>query len=176
MVIQVIKNFFLCSSVYSCYLFLISSAFVRPLPFLFCIHFIFPWNVPLISPIFLKRSPVFPILLSSSISLHCSFQKAFLPLLDVLWNFAFSWVYPSLSPLPFLLLPFAFAAICKPPYVQNWLQLELCLSHLCPHPMNLLHLPQCLKPKLEQCSSSWDPHYTVKTKQYALHSYLQRII
>ena len=35
-------------------------------------------NVPLVSPIFLKRSLVFPILLFSSISLHCSPKKPFL--------------------------------------------------------------------------------------------------
>ena len=39
---------------------------------------------------------VFPILLLSSISLHCSLKKAFLSLLAILWNSAFSWVYISL--------------------------------------------------------------------------------
>ena len=38
------------------------------------------------SPIFLKRSLLFPLLLFSSISLHCSFKKAFLSLLAILWN------------------------------------------------------------------------------------------
>ena len=38
---------------------------------------IFAWNSPLVSLIFLKRSLVFPILLFSSISLHCSLKKAF---------------------------------------------------------------------------------------------------
>ena len=38
---------------------------------------IFAWNVPLVSLIFLKRSLVFPILLSSSISLHWSLRKDF---------------------------------------------------------------------------------------------------
>ena len=51
-----------------------------------------------ISPVFLLRSLVFPILLFSSISLHCSLKKAFLSLLAILWNSAFSWVYHSLSP------------------------------------------------------------------------------
>ena len=51
----------LCSpSVYSCHLFLISSASVRSLPFLSFIEPIFACNVPLVSLIFLKRSPVFP--------------------------------------------------------------------------------------------------------------------
>ena len=55
----------------------------------------------LVSLIFLKRSLVLPILLFSSISLCCSLKKAFLSLLAVLWNSAFSWVYLFLSPLPF---------------------------------------------------------------------------
>ena len=42
------------------------------------------WNVPLVSLIFLKRYPVFPILLFSSISLHWSLRKAFLSLLAIL--------------------------------------------------------------------------------------------
>ena len=51
---------FLYSSVYSCYLYLISSASIRYLPFLSFIVPIFAWNVPLISLIFLKRSLDFP--------------------------------------------------------------------------------------------------------------------
>ena len=58
---------FLYSSVYSCHLFLISYASVRSIPLLSFIEHIFAWNVPLISPVFLKRSLVFPILLFSSI-------------------------------------------------------------------------------------------------------------
>ena len=92
---------FLYSSVYSCHLFLISSASVRSIPFLSFIEPIFAWNVPLVSPIFLKRSLVFPILLFSSISLHWSLRKAFLSLLAILCNSAFKLVYLSFSPLPF---------------------------------------------------------------------------
>ena len=88
---------FLYSSVYSCYLFLISSASVRSLPFLSFVEPIFAWNVPLVSLIFLKRSLVLPILLFPSISLHWSLREAFLPLLALLWNFAFKWVYLSFS-------------------------------------------------------------------------------
>ena len=65
------------SSVYSYHLFLVSSVSVRSIPFLSFIVSIFAWNIPLVSLIFLKRSPVFPILLFSSISLHWSFGKAF---------------------------------------------------------------------------------------------------
>ena len=66
----------------------------------------FPWYL-----IFLKRSLVFPILLSSSISLHWSLRKAFLSLLVILWNSPFKWVYLSFSPLPFASL--LFTARCK---------------------------------------------------------------
>ena len=92
---------FLYSSVYSYYLYLISSPSVKSLPFLSFIEPIFVWNVPLVSLIFLKRSLVFPILLFSSISLCWSLRKAFLSLLAILWNSAFKWVYRSFSPLLF---------------------------------------------------------------------------
>ena len=62
---------------------------------------IFWWNIPFIFLLFLKRSLVFPLLLLSYISLHCSLKKAFLPLLAILWNSVFSWVYLFLSPLLF---------------------------------------------------------------------------
>ena len=71
-----------------CHLFLISSASVRFIPFLFFIESIFAWNVPLVSPIFLKTSLVFPFLLFSSISLHWSLRKAFLSPLAILRNSA----------------------------------------------------------------------------------------
>ena len=47
---------FLYSSVYSCHLFLVSSASVRSIPFLSFIVPIFTLNVPLVPKIFLKRS------------------------------------------------------------------------------------------------------------------------
>ena len=73
--------------------------------------FLFAWNVPLVSLIFLKRSLVFPILLFSSISLHWSLRKAVLSLLASLWNSAFRCLYLSFSPLLFPSL--LFTAICK---------------------------------------------------------------
>ena len=57
-----------------------------------------PWNVPLVSLIFLKRSLIFRILLFPCISLHWSLRKAFLSLLAILWNSAFIW-----CSFPFLL-------------------------------------------------------------------------
>ena len=69
------------------------------------------WNLPLVSLAFLKRSLVFPILLFSSISFHCSPRKAFVSLLAILWNSSFRGVYLSFSPLPFT--AHLFSAICK---------------------------------------------------------------
>ena len=51
------RPFLHSSSVYSCHLFLISSASVRPVSLIVPI---LAWNVPLVSLIFLKRSLVFP--------------------------------------------------------------------------------------------------------------------
>ena len=97
---------FLYRSVYSCHLFLISSASVRSIQFLSFIMPIFQWNVPLVSLIFLRRSLVFPNLLFSSVSLHWSLRKAFLSLLAILWNSAFKWVYIYFFPMPFASLLF----------------------------------------------------------------------
>ena len=80
------------SFVYSCHFFLISSASVRSI--LSVLHHTHPWmKCSSKSPVFLKRSLVFPFMLFSSISLHCSLKKAFLSFLAILWNSAFSWVY-----------------------------------------------------------------------------------
>ena len=69
------EDLFLYSSVFSCHLFLRSSASFRSIPFLSFIVLIFAWNFPLVSLIFLRRSLVFPILLFSSISLHWSLME-----------------------------------------------------------------------------------------------------
>ena len=106
-----LRSFLYSSSVYSCHLFLISSASVRFMPFLSFIELIFAWNVPLVSLIFLKWSLVFPILLFSPMSLHWSLRKAFLSFLAILWNSALKWVYLPFSPLLFTSL--LFTAICK---------------------------------------------------------------
>ena len=118
MFIPVIRPFLYSSSAYSCYLFLISSVSLRSLLFLSL-----TWTIPFVSLIFLKRSLVFPILLFSSTSLHCSLKKAFLSLLVTLWNSAFRWVY-----LSFALLPFAFLLsqlFVKPPQTTT---LPFCIS------------------------------------------------
>ena len=88
------RTFLYSSSVYSCHLFLISSAYLKSIPFLSFIVSVFAWNIPLVSLIFLKRSLVFPILLFSSISLHWPLRKAFLA---ILWNSASdAYIFPFL--------------------------------------------------------------------------------
>ena len=99
-----LRSFLYSSSVYSCHLFLVSAVSVRCTLFLSFIVPILAWSVPLVYLIFFKRYLVFPILLFSSVSLHCSLRKAFLSLLAMLWNSAFKWVYLSFSPLPFTCL------------------------------------------------------------------------
>ena len=99
------RSFLYSSSVYSCHLFLISSASVKSISF---VSFIVPILVFLI---FWKRFLVFPVLFYSSISLHWSLRKAFFSLLAILWNSSFKWIYLSFSPLPFTSL--LFTAICK---------------------------------------------------------------
>ena len=160
MVIWVTVTVLYNSSVYFCCLFLISSASIRSLLFLSFIAPFLAWSVPLISPVLLK-SLVFPILLFSSTSLHCSFQ-AFLSLLAILWNSLFSWVYLSLSAF---LFAFLFSlAMCKA-YSDNhfallhlfffgdsfvtdsWIMLwnlsivlqALCFLNLIPEPTHHLH-------------------------------------
>ena len=92
------RSFWYSYSVYSCHLFLISSASVRSIPFLSFIEPIFAWNVSLVSLIFLRRSLVFPILLFSSISLHWLLRKAFL----LSWLF-FGTLHSNGNIFPFLL-------------------------------------------------------------------------
>ena len=105
---------------YSCHLFLITSFSVRSLPFLSFIMPILAWNVPLWSPIFLKRSLVspysFPLFLgivhrkrSSCLSLLFS---GTLHSLQYIFNFRFSSFLRYLLSLlrqPLCLLPFFFS-------------------------------------------------------------------
>ena len=113
-----LRPFLYSSSVYSCHLFLISSTSGGSLQFLSYIMSIFAWNVPLVSLIFLKRTLVFPILLFSSISLHCSFKKAFLSLLAFLWSLLLDgYIFPF---LPCLLLLFFSQLFVTPPQTTAW--------------------------------------------------------
>ena len=74
---------------------------------------ILAWNVPFISPIFLERFLVFPILLFSSISLHCSLTKPFLSLLAILWTLhSVGCIFPFLL---WFLIPFFSQLFVRPP-------------------------------------------------------------
>ena len=105
-----LRPFWHSSSVYSCHLFLISSTSVRSILFLSFIVLIFAWYIPLVSLIFLKRSLVFPVLLFSSIFLHCSLKKAFFNLSFLFFGTLHSDGYIFHFILCLLLL---FSAICK---------------------------------------------------------------
>ena len=104
------RAFVYSSSVYS-YHFLISSASIKSMPFLYFIVFIFAWNVPFVSLIFLKRSLVCPFYCFLLFIWIDCLMRAFLSLLAVLWNSTFRWEYLFLSPLP--LASLLFSAICK---------------------------------------------------------------
>ena len=95
------------------------SASVRLLQFLSFIMPILVWNVPLISPIFLKISLVFPSLWFSSISLHYSFKKAFY--LSLLFSGSLHSVWYVFSFLPCLLLLFFPQIFIKPPWTTTLL-------------------------------------------------------
>ena len=106
------RSFLYSCSVYSCHLFLISSASVRSIQFLSFIVSIFTWawNGPLVSLNFLEELSS----LSHSIDFFYFFalitEKGFLISPCILWNSAFRWVYLSFSPFPLCL----FSAIFKP--------------------------------------------------------------
>ena len=98
---------FLYSSLYSCHLFLISSASVRSLLFLSFIVLIFAWNVPLVSFIFLKRYLVFPILFFPLFLCLVHLRRlSYLSLLFFGTLCSVVYIFPSLVSLPF-------SAICK---------------------------------------------------------------
>ena len=132
---------FLYSSVYSCHLFLISSASDRSVPFLSFIVPTFAWYFPLVSLIFLKRSPIFPTVLFSSITLHWSLRKSFLSLLAILWNSEFKWVYFSFYLC--LLLLFFSQPFVRPPqtitlhfwisFSSGWSWSLYNVTNLCPY-------------------------------------------
>ena len=105
-----LRSFLFSSYVYSCHIFLISSASVRSIPFLSFIGPIFAWNVPLVSLIFLKRSQslpfyCFPLFLCIDHLGRLSYISLLLEL------FIQMDIYLSFSPLPFASL--LFTTICK---------------------------------------------------------------
>ena len=100
------RTFLYRSSVYSCHLFLISSASVKSIPFLSLIVTIFAWNIPLVSLIFLKRFLVFPTLMFSSINLYWSLGRLYyLSLLFLGTVHSYRHIFPFLHCLSLLFSP-----------------------------------------------------------------------
>ena len=145
------EDLFLYNSVYSCHLFLISSASVRSIPFLFFIEHIFARNVPLVSLIFLKTSLVF--LLFSSISLHWLLRRlSYLSLLffGTLLT-CFLLVRPKKFSLPFnhpISVPFSPSWQCF--CWGDWL--DLWVTHLIASPRGCLATVLVLPPEHPICT------------------------
>ena len=96
---------FLNSSVYSWHLFLASLLLLDAYFFFYCAN---PcMKCSLVSPIFLKRSVVFPILLSFSTSLHCSL-KTFSSLLFSETLHSVGYIFPFLPCLSLLFFAWLF--------------------------------------------------------------------
>ena len=103
MVVWVMKTFLDSSSVYSCHLFLISSASVRSIQFLsfICMKCSLGISNFLEEISSLSHSIVF-LYFFAPIT-----KEGFLSLPAILWNSAFKWVYLYFSPLPFTSLLFS---------------------------------------------------------------------
>ena len=91
----------------------------------------------LISPTFLKSFLVFPVILFSSVSLYYPFKKAFLSLLGVPGNSAFSWVY--LFPSPLLFTSFLSSAIPEPQSAPGLVFAD-CIVSSCLTAKNIINL------------------------------------
>ena len=106
MVIWSLRASFFCSSVYSCHLFLVSSASIRSIPFLF---FVVSFVVKCFLGISnfldenssLSHSIISLYFFDYSLKERFFYLFIFWSLLAILWNSAFKWVYLSFSPLLF---------------------------------------------------------------------------
>ena len=96
---------------YSCHLFLISSASVRSILLfvLYCAHLCMKCSFGISN--FLEELSSLSHSIVFLYFLYRLLRKAFLSLLAILWNSAFKWVYRSFSPLFFASL--LFSTICK---------------------------------------------------------------
>ena len=165
-----LRPFLYSPFVYSCHLFLISSASVRSLLIMSFIMPILAWNVPLISPVSVRLSLVFPILLFSSISLSRSFQKnsplilvSSLLLLKSVVNFLSlaspgSFGQPTIlsSEKPVLLpaprWPPSHSSASAPPTLFCW-----SLLTQVPHPQSLHCLCVCIPLMAASSNPRWSP-------------------
>ena len=108
MVIQLLRPLLYSYSVYSCYLFLISSASVKAIQFLSFIVPIFAWNDPLVPLTYLKRSLIFHIpLISLFLCIVHLRRPSYLPYLISGILHSVEYIFLSLSPLAFTSLLFS---------------------------------------------------------------------
>ena len=138
------RFFWYSSSVYSCYLFLISSASVMSIPFLSFIEPIFAWKVPIGISNFLEGiSRLFHSVLFLYFFALIA-EEGFLSLLAILWNAAFRCFYLFFSPLLFTSL--LFTAICKasPDSHFAFLHFFFPVSCKCHKPPSIVHQALCL--------------------------------
>ena len=137
-----LRPFLYSFSVYSCHLFLVSSVSVRSLPFLSFTVPVLAWNVPLISPLFLKRSLVCSVLLFSSTSLHYFLRKPFyLSLLFSGTLYSVRYIFPFLLCISLLFFPQLFVkhlrqSLCLLAFLFLWDGFGHCflynVTNLCP--------------------------------------------
>ena len=105
MIIWSWRSFLYSSSVYSCHLFLISSASVRSIPFLSFIEAIFAWNVPLVSLIFVEEI--------SSLSHSIAFLYFFALITEEGFLISPCYSLELWNSSPLLFTSLLFTAICK---------------------------------------------------------------
>ena len=134
------KIFFVQFLCVSCHLFLISSVFVRFIPFLSFIVPTFACNVPLASLIFLRKSLVFPFILFSLFFLNCSLRRlSYLSLLFFGNMHSSGYIFPFLS---CLVLLFYSQLFVRPPQTT---MLPFCISFSWGWSWSLPHV-QCHEP------------------------------
>ena len=133
------------SSLYSCHVFLISSASVRSLLVLSSIMHILAWNVHLISPIFLKRSLVllilcFPLFLYSIHLRRPSYPSLFSGTLH-----SVGYIFPFLTCLLLLFFPQLFVRPPQTtilPFTWGWFWSSLPIQ--CYKPLSIVLHAFCL--------------------------------
>ena len=118
--------FLYSSSVYSCHLFLISSASVMSLPFLSSIEPLFAWNVPLVSLIFLKRSLVFPTHFSLFVCTDRWGRLSCISLLPSGTLHSVGYIFPFLLCLSLHFFPQLFV---RTVWILSWLCFEINFLH-----------------------------------------------
>ena len=117
--------FLYSSSVLSC-LFLISSASVRSLTFLSFIVPIFAWSFPLVSPLFLKRSIFFIVLLfsSNSFNIHL-WRRSYLSLLFSGSLHSIRYIFSFLLCLSLLFFPHLFVKTSQTTTLRSCISFSL---------------------------------------------------